>query len=264
MSSESLPTVSILTPTYNRRDFLPQLIKLVATQDYPKELIEWIILDDGELNNEELFADIPYARYIYEASKRPLAEKRNCLNGLASNQILVNMDDDDYYPPTRISYAVEAILDSGAEIAGSTVMYVYAVRDKKIYQFGPINVHHGTAATFACTKEYANTHRYGNSDFAEEGNFTNRWSEPMAQMNPVKTIMALSHSCNTVDKNLLIDQHATIVQETTITLEQLVVPEMIDFYRDLEYVEIPACQGLSFARFRETKALSFTKSARQF
>ena len=35
------PLVSLCTPTYNRRIFIPNLIKCFLAQDYPKELIEY-------------------------------------------------------------------------------------------------------------------------------------------------------------------------------------------------------------------------------
>jgi len=40
------PDVSIVTPTYNRREFIPILIKIYANQTFPKEKMEWIIIDD--------------------------------------------------------------------------------------------------------------------------------------------------------------------------------------------------------------------------
>ena len=44
----NLPSVSICTPTYNRREFFGELIEMVNKQDYPKKLIQWVIVDDGE------------------------------------------------------------------------------------------------------------------------------------------------------------------------------------------------------------------------
>ena len=41
------PLVSICTPTYNRRPFIPSMIKCFAHQTYPRDRIEWIIIDDG-------------------------------------------------------------------------------------------------------------------------------------------------------------------------------------------------------------------------
>ena len=46
-STKILPRVSICTPTFNRRPFFKGIINCVLSQDYPKDLLEWIIVDDG-------------------------------------------------------------------------------------------------------------------------------------------------------------------------------------------------------------------------
>jgi cellulose synthase/poly-beta-1,6-N-acetylglucosamine synthase-like glycosyltransferase len=43
-----LPRVSICTPTYNRRPFIPYLKKCILKQDYPLSRIEWVIVDDDK------------------------------------------------------------------------------------------------------------------------------------------------------------------------------------------------------------------------
>ena len=58
MSAGGKPFVSVCTPTYNRRIFIPQLIKCYQSQDYPKELMEWIVIDDGEESVKDLFKNI--------------------------------------------------------------------------------------------------------------------------------------------------------------------------------------------------------------
>ena len=57
-------TVSICTPTYNRRAFIPTLIKCFLAQDYPRDLMEWIIVDDGEDCVEDMLKDIPCVKYF--------------------------------------------------------------------------------------------------------------------------------------------------------------------------------------------------------
>ena len=53
--SSSYPFVSICTPTFNRRPFIPILIQCFNHQTYPKDRIEWIIIDDGSDSVGELF-----------------------------------------------------------------------------------------------------------------------------------------------------------------------------------------------------------------
>ena len=63
------PFVSLCTPTFNRRPFFPYVAKCIASQDYPKERMEWIIIDDGTDPIEDLVADISYVKYHrYETS----------------------------------------------------------------------------------------------------------------------------------------------------------------------------------------------------
>ena len=58
VSTQGKPFVSVCTPTYNRRVFLPQLIKCFQAQTYPKELMEWIVIDDSDDSVEDLFKGV--------------------------------------------------------------------------------------------------------------------------------------------------------------------------------------------------------------
>ena len=48
VSAQGKPFVSICTPTYNRKKFIPFLIKCYLAQTYPRELMEWVVVDDGD------------------------------------------------------------------------------------------------------------------------------------------------------------------------------------------------------------------------
>ena len=58
------PFVSICTPTFNRRPFIPALINCVKNQNYPLNRIEWIIIDDGTDPIEDLVKDIKEVKYF--------------------------------------------------------------------------------------------------------------------------------------------------------------------------------------------------------
>ena len=45
MLTESLPLISCIMPTFDRRDFIPHAINYFQRQDYPNKQL--IILDDG-------------------------------------------------------------------------------------------------------------------------------------------------------------------------------------------------------------------------
>ena len=65
MNIDDKPFVSICTPTFNRRPFIEYLIKCFKHQDYPKEKMEWIILDDGTDKIEDMVSYIPQVKYFY-------------------------------------------------------------------------------------------------------------------------------------------------------------------------------------------------------
>ena len=80
--NNNIPFVSVCTPTFNRRPFIPNMFKCFKHQDYPMDKIEWIILDDGTDSIEDLIkeANIPQIKYIRLNEKLPLGKKRNILH----------------------------------------------------------------------------------------------------------------------------------------------------------------------------------------
>ena len=124
------PFVSVCTPTFNRRPFIPAMLQCFAHQTYPRDRMEWIIIDDGSDPIEDLVAHHPCVQYFRLEEKISLGKKRNMMHEKARGDILVYMDDDDYYPPERVSHAVATLLDhrkrkTGIKLAGSSEMCIY-------------------------------------------------------------------------------------------------------------------------------------------
>jgi glycosyltransferase involved in cell wall biosynthesis len=196
--------VSVCTSTYNRRSFIPFLIQCFQQQDYVGD-IEWIIVDDGSDPIEDLVKHIPNVKYIKLDKKHPLGKKRNIMHEHCSGDILVYMDDDDFYPPTRISHAVEKLQQSDALCAGSSIIHVYYAHLHKILEFGPYGLNHATAGTFAMKKELLALTSYEDTDsFAEETHFLKQYTVPMVQLDPKHVILVVAHSQNTFDKKKII------------------------------------------------------------
>ena len=199
--------VSVVTPTYNRRMFIPTLIDIYKAQTFPKDKMEWIIIDDGRDKVEDLFIkeSIPNVRYIRVEKKMRIGEKRNMLNKEAKGDIIIAMDDDDYYPPDRVSSVVEAFQKNPTiELAGSSEMNLYYIDTKKIYTVGPYDKNHATNGTMAWRKSYSNKHTYDNYvTKTEEIAYLDNFTHPMIQLNPLSTILVMCHTDNTVDKSEL-------------------------------------------------------------
>ena len=88
-ANSKYPMVSICTPTFNRRPFVPAMIKCFENQTYPKDRMEWIIIDDGTDKIEELVTHVPQVKYFKYDDKMTLGKKRNLLNEKATGDILV-------------------------------------------------------------------------------------------------------------------------------------------------------------------------------
>lgn len=242
-----LPFVSIITCTYKRQKFFNNIMNMVKAQDYPHDKLEWIIIDDTpDINSADKFPkdlDGITVRYYYLRTKVTLAKKRNLLNHQAQGKYIINMDDDDYYPPCRVSHAVENLIQHGTPLVGSSKMFMYFSKDATIYQLGPYRDNHGTAATMGYTKEFTKTHDFGDGHYAEEGVFTEGWKHPMTQLDPMKTVLALSHSDNTIEKTMFLEERyghiGRTVHETALKLDNFIKREqeqtVFDFYSGLSY-----------------------------
>lgn len=203
---EKLPRVSVCTPTFNRRPFIEHMIKCFDNQTYPKDLMEWIIVDDGTDKVADLVSSHPNVKYYPLDVKIPLGKKRNFMHTKATGDIIVYMDDDDYYPPERVSHAVDTLLKNPtAMCAGSSEIYIYFKDIDKVVQFGPYGDNHATAGTFAFRKELLDSSTYDDSAaLAEEKSFLKDYTVPFVQLDPVKTILVFSHEHNTFDKRKLL------------------------------------------------------------
>ena len=206
VSPNGKPFVSVCTPTYNRRIFIPNLIKCFQSQTYPKELMEWIIIDDGEDSVEDLFKDVECVKYFRYEEKIKLGRKRNLMHEKSKGEIIVYMDDDDYYPPERVNHAVNRLRGNPRALAvGSSVVYIYFNDLDKIFQFGPYGPTHATAGTFAFKRELLQQTCYDdNAEMAEEKKFLKNYTIPLIQLDPKKSILVFAHQYNTFDKRKLL------------------------------------------------------------
>ena len=202
------PFISICTPTFNRRPFIPFMIKCFENQNYPKDKIEWIIIDDGTDKIEDMVSHIPQVKYFKYDEKMTLGKKRNIGNEKSIGEIIIYMDDDDYYPPDRFSHAVDMLKQNPKALcAGSSAMFIYFKHINKMYQFGPYGPMHATAATFAFRRELLNQTTFNEvSCVAEEKQFLKDYTIPFVQLDPKKSIVVFSHNHNSFDKKELLKQ----------------------------------------------------------
>jgi hypothetical protein len=192
--------------------------------------MEWIIVDDGTDLIKDLIdaANIPQIKYFQPPKRMNLGEKRNYMHKQAKGSIIVYMDDDDYYPPERVSHAVEKLTENrDALCAGSSEMYIYFKHIQKMVQCGPYGPNHATAGTFAFRASLLDETKYeDHAALAEEKAFLKNYTVPFVQLDPLKTILVFSHIHNTFDKKRLLENpHPDYLKESPKTVDMFIKGE---------------------------------------
>ena len=257
-----LPSVSILTVSNVKRvPFLKILSECIKIQDYTN-IKEWVILDssgdssNGDSSNdsknktlEPLINDLrshdQLPPIVYKLSdlgtRKCIGALREESNQMTTGDIIVCMDDDDYYPPQRVSHAVDKLKDSDNLIAGCDKLYLYDIHYDKIFQFRGFAPYHSTNNCLAYKKEYIIDHHYNpENTYAEENAFTNDFSEPLVQLDSDKTILQFGHDENTYNKkhiiysNFVLSRGYKYLLVRNFTVSSFIKNDLIyDMYRQL-------------------------------
>lgn len=107
LSTDS-PLVTVITPTYNRANLLPETIESVLSQDYPH--IEYIVLDDGSKDHTKEVMQQYRDRVIF-VSHPNMGETRTVNKGfeMAEGEFICVVNSDDPILPGAITSLVRAI-----------------------------------------------------------------------------------------------------------------------------------------------------------
>jgi glycosyltransferase involved in cell wall biosynthesis len=245
-----IPFVSVCMPTYNRRPFIPYILQSYLNQTYPQNKMELIIIDDGKDKIEDLVSHLPFVKYFKYDKKMTLGKKRNLSHEHAKGDVILYMDDDDYYPPERVSHAIDTLHKNPKVLCvGSSQIYIYFNDRKKMYSFGPYGPNHATAATFAFKRELLNQTSFSNNaSLAEEKHFLKNYTIPFAQLDPMKTILVFSHEQNTFDKRELLNNPSPLIKETIVKPSDFINDSNIcDFFTNKLHAEL---KQYSFGRVK--------------
>ena len=135
-----LPKITLITLTHNRNHFFKLAIYNYNSSKYPKDRIEWLIYDtstkdnkvDGLLPNLEE-RDKMGISYYYSDIKESIGESRNNAVYKAKNNIIVFMDDDDYYFPENINIRVNELINNNKKIVGCCYLGSFSIRNVVSY-----------------------------------------------------------------------------------------------------------------------------------
>ncbi len=103
------PLISVITPTYNRADFLGEAIDSMLAQTY--DHFEMIIVDDGSTDDTralvERYQSDPRIRYFYQENQGQ-SVARNQGIAASKGQYICFLDSDNAWLPVRLERSIEA------------------------------------------------------------------------------------------------------------------------------------------------------------
>jgi validoxylamine A glucosyltransferase len=126
------PLVSVVVPTYNRRELLRRSLSALADQRFPGEQFEVVVADDGSADGTremvETFADRLRIRYHFQPDEGwRVATARNAGARLATAGVLAFIDSGTLVGPdyVRALRDIQVAADGAARTGRATIGYAY-------------------------------------------------------------------------------------------------------------------------------------------
>lgn len=243
-------SISIVTVTQLYRfETFKLLLDMITRQTY-KNIKEWIIVegsrtpDEANCNkvllteffesNKDKNINFVYVPSTYSAeSNNKIGALRNRGDKLATGDIIIRMDDDDYYFPKYFEHCVSKLRNSDKLLACATNIYLYDIMIGKVFKS---NI---TPIVLAYKRNYILDHSCDetiNSD--EDETFTNKYTEPMETLMADNTVVKIIHASNTFFKKVLtLAASVTSINQITKledeTIKYLLPKEFNDMYRKI-------------------------------
>jgi cellulose synthase/poly-beta-1,6-N-acetylglucosamine synthase-like glycosyltransferase len=122
----NLLTVSIIIPVYNAEKNIDALIKSLLNLDYPKELLEIILIDNNSLDKTREIIKLYQVKLLEEKKIQSSYASRNKGIKNAKNEIIAFTDSDCIVTSQWIREGVKAFVSESADLVGGKVEFVYS------------------------------------------------------------------------------------------------------------------------------------------
>jgi hypothetical protein len=212
---QDCPPISIITPTYNRQKLIDIAFHNLLVTDYPKDKIEWIVIEDNEktphLAAEKIISfqiQVPdiKIKYMPIEGRMSIGEKRNHAIENATNEIILFMDDDDHYPETsfrrRVAWLTKGTKRGqiGANIACCTTLALYDLkRGISAVNVPPYDIPFAqriSEATLTFNKSAWLERKFNDVSIAEGEDWISGRENQVIEIPPQQIIVAFSHGNN--------------------------------------------------------------------
>ena len=207
--------ISILTVSQLKRiQFLHNLSRMIEYQKNV-EIDEWVITngcitdEDHDKFNEEIKSVKCKIPIKYVASKdlayRNIGAFRNLANKNASGDILVCMDDDDFYFKDYVKSCSDVLINKKEyELVGCSGMFMYDYGFDTVFRLASFGPNHTVNCCMAYRREYHLSHKYDETrKTGEEMSFLNSYKSRMFQLSPTSALIHMSYADNTFSEKRL-------------------------------------------------------------
>jgi len=123
---DALPTVSVIVPAYNAERDIAKLIGSLLDLDYPKELLEIIIVDNNSNDRTKETVNQYPVKLLEEKNIQSSYAARNKGIRNAKGEIIAFIDSDCVATPQWIKEGVNILVSESADLVGGKVEFVYS------------------------------------------------------------------------------------------------------------------------------------------
>lgn len=229
--TEQLPYVSIVTPTYNRRNMFALPLYCMENFDYPRDKIEWVIVDDTPANIPTIEDMLPKRteytiKYVnvrdrvtremeeemeMNGGRLTIGRKRNMCVESATHDIILHMDDDDYYPPETVLARVKILMAyEDVDCVGSSKIGVYDIMSNasSLATDGDMSI---AEATMGYRRSF--WEEQGFNDLDRRGEYRNFIGDRFDRVMDIPysfIIIAISHMTNYTEKTRRVEENQLV------------------------------------------------------
>ncbi len=210
------PPITIITPTYNRKNFIDIAFHNLLITDYPHSKIEWIVIEDNEKKHNmasdkiikfQMEAPSIKLKYIPIEGRMSIGQKRNHAIEHASNDIILFMDDDDHYPTTsfrrRVAWLTKGMKNGQtgkSTIACCTTLALYDLKHgTSAINVPPYDIPFSqriSEATLTFKKSAWLERKFDDISISEGESWINGRETQVIEIPPQQIIVAFSHGNN--------------------------------------------------------------------
>jgi len=169
-AARSFPKVSCIMPTADRPDFFQRVFDIYLGQNYPNK--ELIVVDDGACKVGHLCNGQGIV-YLALQRRASIGAKRNIACEQASGDIIVHLDDDDWYAKDWITNQVVHLLAEKAEVTGLDDLLFYDSNRREAwrYRYPAASRPWVHGATLCYRKEFWQSFPFPDIDVGEDCSF---------------------------------------------------------------------------------------------